>query len=149
MLRRALQRHTLLQSMTPSSSMAVVCAVRPVSKVFAGTDKEFVSLVSSGMTIVDFYTSWCGPCSRIAPEYEALSDSHPSIRFLRVNVEDSEELSALHDIRSIPTFLGFHDGKQVARVEGAQVDELKQMLKKLSEQLVEDETNLADESDNR
>jgi thioredoxin-like negative regulator of GroEL len=67
------------------------------------------------------------------PELTALSQSHPKVTFLRVNVEECEEVSALHDIRSVPTFLGFKEGHLLGRVEGAQLAAVEKLLVKLED----------------
>lgn len=107
---------------------------------FSGTADEFLSSISRQPTVVNFYTSWCKPCSAIRGQYEDLalsSDPVENIQFLNVNVEDCEEVSALHDIRSIPTFISFMRGDVVGRVEGARIEELKDMLSRLRQSLAE------------
>lgn len=143
MLRTLLQRRlvvnglSVLASAHPStatgmvSSVALHSAMRHRSSPFDGTVAEFQSVVSTAPTLVNFYTTWCDPCKKIAPEYEQLSGSHPAVTFLNVNVEACEEVSALHDIRSIPTFLAFKEGQLFGRVEGGQLDDIRRLLQDL------------------
>ncbi len=101
---------------------------RPLSS-FEGSADDFKKQIASGSVIVDFYTDWCGPCKAIAPAFEKLSKEHEGVKFLKVNVEENEEVGALHDVRSIPTFVGFRDGKMVGRIEGADIGQLTALAK--------------------
>ena len=56
--------------------------------------------------IIDFYADWCGPCKMVAPVLEQLSEEYAGqVAFYKVDTEKEEELSAVFDIQSIPTFL--------------------------------------------
>ena len=72
-----------------------------------------------GPVVIDFFATWCGPCKRIAPTYEKLSESFPGIVFLKVDVDESPEIVNQYDINAMPTFVFLKDGKEVKRVEGA------------------------------
>jgi thioredoxin len=63
-----------------------------------------------GITLIDFWASWCGPCLRFAPIYDRVSEKHPDITFGKVDTEDQQELAARYDIRSIPTIMAIRDG---------------------------------------
>lgn len=54
--------------------------------------------------VIDFYADWCGPCKMLAPVLEEVSEKYAGkLDIYKVNVEQEEELSALFNIRSIPT----------------------------------------------
>jgi thioredoxin 1 len=73
----------------------------------------------TGSVVVDFFATWCGPCKKIAPAFEKLSEVYPTIVFLKVDVDESAELVDKYGIQAMPTFLFMKDGVVVKRIEGA------------------------------
>ena len=74
--------------------------------------------INKGVTFVDFYADWCGPCKMLAPFVEEASEQLTDVKFLKVNVDQEPELSGEFGIMSIPTLLIFKDGKLVAKDMG-------------------------------
>lgn len=72
---------------------------------------DFETTVSKeGITLVDFWAEWCGPCKTFGPIFEEASNIHPEITFGKVDTEAEQELSAKAGISSIPTLMIFRDG---------------------------------------
>ncbi len=70
--------------------------------------------------LVDFWAAWCGPCKMMAPAYhQAAQKLEPSIRLLKVDTENAQDVAARFNIRSIPTLALFLNGREVARQAGA------------------------------
>lgn len=72
-----------------------------------------------GIVLVDFYAQWCGPCKMISPLINDLSKEIKTIKFVKINVDESPDLVTQYSIFSIPTFLLFKDGQVVNQFIGA------------------------------
>jgi len=81
--------------------------------------------------LVDCWAPWCGPCKSFAPIFEkAAKEFEPKLRFAKLNTEAQQQIAARWRIQSIPTLILFKQGKEVARLSGAQpFGQLKTWLK--------------------
>jgi len=75
-------------------------------------DETFESMVTEGLTLVDFWASWCGPCQMFGPIFESVSESEPDVNFVKFEIDDTNRrIPAKFGIRSIPSVLAFKDGE--------------------------------------
>jgi thioredoxin 1 len=73
----------------------------------------------TGITLVDFWAEWCGPCRMFAPIFEAASEKYPEITFGKVDTEAQQQLAEEAGISSIPTLMVFRDGILLYNKPGA------------------------------
>jgi thioredoxin 1 len=88
----------------------------------AVTDANFEAEVEKqgGVTVVDFWATWCGPCRMIAPILEQLSVEYAGkVKVTKMDVDNNQKTPMRFNVRSIPTLLFFKDGKLVDQVIGA------------------------------
>ena len=76
-------------------------------------------LKNKGIVLVDFYATWCGPCKMTAPIIEQLSEEIKNVKFVKVDVDQNQELTSQYQVFSIPTFVIFKDGQVIGQFAGA------------------------------
>lgn len=93
-----------------------------MSNVVAVTDANFEEEVekNAGLTVVDFWATWCGPCRMIAPILEQLSTEYEGkVKVTKLDVDANIKTGSRFNVRSIPTLLFFKEGKVVDQIIGA------------------------------
>lgn len=97
--------------------------------------EEYDRLKNKGLVIVDYFTTWCGPCKAFAPVFEEISKKYPDVTFLSVNAESIE-----HDdcasIKSVPTFRVFLNGKQKREFSGIDRARLERYIERYEIQIL-------------
>lgn len=84
------------------------------------TDNNFASELGEGLTLVDFWAPWCGPCRIIAPVLEELAgDYEGKVKIGKVNVDENPQVAGQFRVMSIPTLILFKDGQPVDQMVGA------------------------------
>lgn len=93
------------------------------------------AVVHDGITIVDFWAEWCGPCKQFGPVFEAASNKYDEIRFAKVDTEAEQQLAGEAGISSIPTLMVFREGvllyNRAGALPAASLDELIEAVKAL------------------
>ena len=84
------------------------------------TDANFSEEIKSGVTLVDFWAPWCGPCRMVGPIIEEVSDEYAGkVKVGKLNVDENQGTAGEFGIMSIPTMLIFKDGEPVDTIVGA------------------------------
>ncbi len=92
-----------------------------MSKYIDLTQENFEETTNSGISLVDFWAPWCGPCRMLAPVIEQLAEEFDGkAKICKVNSDEEQDLSVKYGIRSIPTMLFMRDGEVVDQLIGAQ-----------------------------
>nr|XP_053643442.1 thioredoxin-2-like [Cherax quadricarinatus]UCU83347.1 thioredoxin [Cherax quadricarinatus]UQI50501.1 thioredoxin [Cherax quadricarinatus] len=92
-------------------------------------DKK-LSEAGDKLVIVDFYATWCGPCKMIAPKLEAMSEEMTDVVFLKVDVDECEDVAMEHQISCMPTFVFFKGGQKIESFSGANEVKIRETLDK-------------------
>ena len=95
-------------------------------------DTNYDEVVSSGLTLVDVFADWCGPCKVISPIIDELSsDYQGQVVFGKLNVDEAKDKTTELGVRNIPTILFYKDGQIVERKTGAiSKNQLKELIDK-------------------
>lgn len=101
-----------------------------MSSLMKLTSENFTETIRSGLTLVDFWAEWCGPCRMMLPILEDFADNAPEgVTVAKLNVDEAQNIAAQFRIMSIPTLLLFKDGEVVDNRVGVQSeDELRKMI---------------------
>ena len=88
------------------------------------TDDNFAVTIGSGVTLVDFWAPWCGPCQAQGPIVEKVAEKvEGKAKVAKLNVDDGPQVAAKYGVRSIPTLIVFKDGELTEQFVGVQSEE--------------------------
>ncbi|MFL2132832.1 thioredoxin [Desemzia sp. FAM 24101] len=89
------------------------------------TDTSLASEVKKGITLVDFWAPWCGPCKMLGPVLEELEEEFtPNIKIAKLNIDENNEVASQLGIMSIPTMVLYQDGQPIEKIVGYQPKEV-------------------------
>jgi len=97
------------------------------------TNEEFNEIVNNShkIVVVDFYGEWCMPCLMISPIIDELAEQMKKVKFVKMNIDENQELAKNFNVSSIPCLIIFKKGKEVGRIIGAQSQEaIEEKIKK-------------------
>nr|XP_043878630.1 thioredoxin-like [Solea senegalensis] len=86
------------------------------------------------VVVVDFTATWCPPCKMIAPIFEELAEKYTNMVFLKVDVDEAEDVAANYEVNCMPTFIFIKNSKVLDRFDGANIQKLKDKLEFFSKQ---------------
>lgn len=83
-------------------------------------EQEFNELKNNGNLVVDFFADWCGPCKMLGPIMEKVAEEYPDVTFVKVNVDDEQDLAVSYGVMSIPSVFFLKNGEVVDQFLGLQ-----------------------------
>uniref|UniRef100_A0A7E4V9V5 Thioredoxin n=1 Tax=Panagrellus redivivus TaxID=6233 RepID=A0A7E4V9V5_PANRE len=111
------------------------CLTRHHSKmtVLDINDKEVfdkaIAEAGDKLVIIDFYATWCGPCRIMGPKFHKMADELTGNIYIKVDVDEGEDIVNTFDIKVMPTFVFIKNGKTIATIEGNNYDKLHEAAK--------------------
>jgi len=82
--------------------------------------QEFNETIKEGVTLVDFFATWCGPCKMLSPILDELSEEMSDVKFIKVDTDQNMNLAQQYNIMSIPAVFLFRDGEVIGSFVGMQ-----------------------------
>ena len=80
--------------------------------------QEFDNTIESGVVVVDFFATWCGPCKMLSPVIDELSGELENVNFVKVDIDQSMDLAQKFKIVSVPPLKVFKNGEEVDTLMG-------------------------------
>merc|ERR1711893_25652 len=115
--------HSFLENPKTSFTVKMVKLIGSMDEL----NKELAE-AGSKLVVIDFYATWCGPCKMISPKLEEMSKTMTNVVFLKVDVDEAEDVAAEHNISAMPTFIFMKNKQKVADLMGANPDKLKELV---------------------
>lgn len=81
-------------------------------------ESNFESAIQSGVTLVDFFATWCGPCKMLSPIIEEIAAEADGFSVYKVDIDECEDLAMDFSVMSVPTLIIFKDGEETERLIG-------------------------------
>lgn len=89
--------------------------------VYVNSSEELQDEVDENdSVIVDFYADWCGPCKLMNPVLEEIAEENEDVVVVKVDIDEAQQLAADHNVRSVPTFMFYHEQEQANHKIGVQ-----------------------------
>lgn len=68
--------------------------------------------------VIDFWADWCGPCKKLAPRFEEVSEEMEDVNFGKVDMEEHQRIGTSKNVRALPTMVIYSGGEEVSRKSG-------------------------------
>jgi len=92
--------------------------------------QQHLSQAGGKLVVIDFFATWCGPCKMIGPVIEKMAGEMKDVVFLKVDVDESEDLAAEYSVQAMPTFVFLKNGSKVDSFSGANEAKLRELITK-------------------
>lgn len=105
-----ISNHTFMQKQKGENIMSVIQITK------SNFDEEV--LKSDRPVLLDFWASWCTPCSMLSPVVDEVANETPSIKVGKINIDEEEDLASRFNVMSIPTLVYIKDGNVINTIVG-------------------------------
>lgn len=119
--------------------------------VIHAKQEDFNSIINSNeIVFVDFWAKWCAPCRAFGPIYEKVSDNHPEITFIKIDIDENQQIAQEAGIRSIPTIKVIKNRLEIWDHKGSiSENDLEMVVNEAKKVVVKEEAeNNAEDDDN-
>ncbi|KIH66849.1 thioredoxin, partial [Ancylostoma duodenale] len=89
------------------------CAASGYGNAYTDEFDAILNENPDSLVVIDFYATWCGPCKIMGPKFLKLSNEFTSVVFVKVDVDESEDIVSRFDIKVMPTFIFMRKGAQI------------------------------------
>jgi thioredoxin 1 len=97
------------------------------------SDTQFYNLITHNhLVVIDFFATWCGPCKVLTPQLESLSKVYPNVVFIKVDVDEFEDIASTHQISAMPTIMFYKNGQLLKNdtvVGGGKIAQIEHIIK--------------------
>ncbi len=97
------------------------------------SETQFYTLIKdNNLVVLDFFATWCGPCKVLTPQLESLSKVYPNVVFLKVDVDEFEDIASQHQISAMPTIMFYKNGQLLKNdtvVGGGKITQIEYVIK--------------------
>jgi thioredoxin 1 len=97
------------------------------------SENQFYNLIKdNNLVVLDFFATWCGPCKVLTPQLESLSKVYSNVVFVKVDVDEFEDIASTHQISAMPTVMFYKNGhllKHDTVVGGGKIAQIEHVIK--------------------
>jgi thioredoxin 1 len=102
-------------------SKIIIIKIKLIKMALNVTESNITDVLTEGVTVLDFFAEWCGPCRLLGPIIDELAeDNKDTVKIGKINVDSNQELAVKYGIRNIPTIIFLKDGEVKEKISGIQ-----------------------------
>ena len=81
-------------------------------------NNNFEETIKEGISVIDFWAPWCGPCKMMAPVVDKIAANNPDLKVGKIDIDESPHIAQKYNVMSIPTIIIFKDGEPIDQTVG-------------------------------
>ena len=96
-----------------------------------GSEEALQEILKKDNVVLQFSAAWCGPCKAIAPTIKEIAEKNADVEIVYIDIDSHGALAEKYQVRAVPTFIFFKNGKKQAQMSGASQETFKTHLEEL------------------